>query len=231
MKQKEELTKRERFVEWLTAFMSRHRRWIALGATVAAVAIVAVVVIVEVRERRLDESLRLVERAQDRYDEWLAAEGDDRESIEAEIMSTLDEVISDYSRLYSAQRALFVRGRMHLEEERWEEAAGDFRAVAERFSDSHLALIALSNEAVAWEQSGNLDRAFEVYLELSEERDARNPLRARALFSAGRLQEHLGDEEAAREYYNALVSEYSDSEWTNLARNRILVLETGTGRN
>ncbi len=231
MKQKTELTKREKFVEWLTAFMSRNRRWLLLGAITAAVAIVVVVVVVEVRDRRLEESLRLVERAADRYDEWIAAEGDDRESIEAEIMGTLDEVIADYSRLYSAQRALFIRGRMHLEEERWEEAAADFRALSERFPDSHLALIALSNEAVAWEQGGNLERAFETYIDLAEEREARNPLRARALFSAGRLQEQLGDDDAARDHYDTLVSEYSDSEWTKLARNRILVLETGVGRN
>ncbi len=231
MKQKEELTNRERFVEWLTTFMARHRRWLVLGAITAAVAIVAVVVIFEVRDRRLEESLTRVERAEDRYEEWGAAEGDDRESIEAEIMSTLDDVISDYSRLYSAQRALFVRGRMHLEEERWEEAADDFRTLSERFPNSHLALIALSNKAVAWEQSGNLERALETYIDLSEERDARNPLRARALFSAGRLKEQLGDEDAAREHYNTLVSEYAESEWTKPARNRILVLETGIGKN
>lgn len=197
------------------------------GGIVIVIAITSLVVYFEVQDRRLEESMVRVERAQELIEQWEAADGSERESIEEEVRDILNDVIDNYSRLYSAQRALFVRGRLAFELEQWEEAAEDFGRVSQGFPQSHLALIALANQATAFEQSGNIERAMNSYMELSEKREERNPMRARALFSVGRLHEQAGDVQDALEAYEALVAQYSDSEWTNLARNRILAIETG----
>ncbi len=232
MKQHETLSTRERFVNWLTQTLSRYRKVITIGGITAVVLIVGIVAYFEIQDRRLEESLVLVEQAEEQIQQLQALEeGDEREQMESDVLATLDEVIDGYSRLYSAQRALFLRGSLRMEQEAWEQAIEDFSRVSDEFSESHLALISLSNKAAAYEELGNLDQALATYEELADKREERNPLRARALFSIGRIQEQMGDTEAATTSYEQLVSEYSDSEWTNLARNRILVLETGASAN
>lgn len=227
MKQQETLTTRERFINWLSKTLSKHRRAIAVTGITLVVALIGLVSYFEIQERRLEESLVLVEEAEEQFREWRNLEGDEREDMESDLRSTLSEVIDGYPRLYSAQRALFIRGNLRLEQEQWEQAIEDFRRVGEDFAESHLALISLSNIAAAYEELGEMEQALTTYEELSTKREERNPLRARALFSIGRIQEQMGEPDEARSSYEELVSEYSDSEWTNLALNRILVLETG----
>ncbi len=231
MKQQETLSTRERFIDWLSQTLSRYRKVIMIGGIALVVAVVGIVAYFEIQDRRLEESLVRVEQAEEQLQQLETLEGDEREQMESDVLTTLDGVIEDYSRLYSAQRALFLRGDLRMKQGAWQEAIDDFRRLSDDFSASHLALISLSNKAAAYEEIGELDQALAAYEELAEKREDRNPLRARALFSIGRLHEQMGDPEAATSSYEELVSEYSDSEWTNLARNRILVLETGATAN
>lgn len=227
MSQQQELGARERFVNWLTSTLSRYRKVVMIGGISLIVIVVGIVVFFQVQERRLQESIVMVEDAQDLIEEWEQSEEEERSELESEFLTLLDDVIDGYSNLYPAQRALFLRGQFYMETEQWNEAVEDYRVLSDSFSDSHLALIALSNKATAQEELGDHDQALETYEELSEKRETRNPMRARALFSIGRLLEQTGETSEAVESYEDLVSEYPDSEWTKLARNRILVIETG----
>ncbi|MFW6368155.1 MAG: tetratricopeptide repeat protein [Spirochaetota bacterium] len=227
MSQQEKLGARERFVNWLSSTLSRYRKVVMIGGISLIVIVVGIVVFFQVQERRLQESVVMVENAEELISEWEQSQEEDRSEIESEFMSLLDDVIDGYSNLYSAQRALFLRARFYMETEQWSEAVADYRSLTDSFPESHLALISLSNKATAHEELGESDQALETYEELSELRETRNPMRARALFSIGRLQEQSGETDDALESYEGLVSEYPNSDWTNLARNRILAIETG----
>lgn len=227
MSQQQELGARERFVNWLSTTLSRYRKVVMIGGISLIVIVVGIVVFFQVQERRLQESVVMVESAEELINEWERSGDEDRSEIESEFMALLDGVIEGYSNLYSAQRALFLRGRFYMETEQWNEAAEDYRLLTDSFPDSHLALISLSNKATALEELGEYDQALETYEELSGIRETRNPMRARALFSIGRLHEQAGETGDALESYEGLVSEYPNSDWTNLARNRILAIETG----
>jgi len=215
----------ERIKEALSTFLNQHRKKAAVALGLIVVVVVGLVVYFEIQDRRLEESLEVVEGLEEDLEQWRQQPAGDRDEAEADrIHAELTTIVEDYARLYSGQRALYLRGTLLYEQEEWDEAASDYLALADRFPRSHLALVGLSNAAAAYEEEGQLERALKLYERLAEKRPDTNPLRARAVFSAGRLWETLGDTEEALKAYERLVQDFEESQWSTLARSRILTL-------
>ncbi|MFW6234819.1 MAG: tetratricopeptide repeat protein, partial [Spirochaetota bacterium] len=79
----------------------------------------------------------------------------------------------------------------------------------------------------AHEENSEPEEAMDAYRQLLSMRPDSSPLTARALFSLGRLSERQsGDGDDPRDYYERIINEYPQSNWTTLARNRLLALST-----
>ena len=73
-------------------------------------------------------------------------------------------------------------------------------------------------------ETGDTEAARELYGRIVSLEDTANLERPHALFNLGRLAEAAEETDLALEYYNQLIDEHPDSNWTNLGRNRIIWL-------
>jgi tetratricopeptide (TPR) repeat protein len=201
-------------------------RYILLGVLGALVVLIITwAIVIEVRSNRTESATVLAERAQERLDEWIDEEDEEKKAIIAEeLQGTLLSIIDTYPRLYATQRAYHIQGSFLFRSEQWEVAANSFLALAEQFPKSYLAPISIVNAAVSYEEAEQYVRALETYRRIIDEFAEVSPEIPRVLFSLGRLSETVGTTQQALEYYTRLVDEYSTSSWTNLARDRIIYL-------
>ena len=210
---------RERIAEGLT------RKWKAVTLVIVLIgAVMAVVLIMgNLQENRRNKSAMLAEDIQELFVEWEQADDEDRD--DTEITGLIEQALSEYPRDFAAQRALFTRALMALENEEWESAADDFQELADRRPGSYLAPVSLFNAGSALEEAGRVEDAEAAWRRLAEQYAETSPDVPEALFNLGRLSEARGDIEGAFEHYREIGSRFPRSRWKDLAKSRILKLE------
>ena len=80
------------------------------------------------------------------------------------------------------------------------------------------------NAAVCCEDLGDLDGSVELLLKTIERKDFN--MKSRALYSLGRIEDQRKNYVKAAEYYNQLSAEYDGLSWAQLAKSRLIALET-----
>jgi len=156
------------------------------------------------------------------YSQWNNATTEEREGFVQDIRNKFEEIENEYSGTYAHQRGLFMMGDLYFANEKWEDSLDKYLSLAGMYSKSYLAPVALYNAAAAAEELGNNEKAVENYQRISAEY-AESSLAPRSLFSVGRLQEQKSIEQALSAY-NSLIELYPQSNWTKLARSRIIEL-------
>jgi TolA-binding protein len=192
----------------------------------AAVVVASIVyfVVTQVRARAREESTVLIEGADEIYFDWLSAGSEEKSRVEEDLNERLDLLIRQYPRQYGGQRALFLRGRMFLENGETQQALEVFQRLSSFAERSYLGVEGLMNVAVLEEELGNTDGALATYRQLIEEHP-KSAYVPHALFSIGRILESQPDVEAAMSTYQRLRAEHPSSGWTDFATNRIIALE------
>ena len=166
-----------------------------------------------------------VERIENDVRVWSSEEDEELKSAALEdLLRRLEEIIKKFPRLYASQRAHFLKGSVYFQVGQWDLSARSFQQISEQFPKSYLASIGLINAAVAKEEEAAYAEAITLYEQVVAEYQETSPEIARVLFSLGRLYEVTGNSEIAKEQYNTIIDRHSNSSWTNLARNRIIVL-------
>ena len=188
--------------------------------------IAAFTIIRETLKNRIENSTAVAEEAQDLYQKWVTEVDEAKKEVYREdCFEIIDQILEKYPNLYAAQRALFIKGNIYFEEEKWTDASAAYREVFDTESESYLAPISLNNASVSLENAGNLDKAIEVLNTLTDNYRDSFPDIAKIFFTKGRLYEENNDIENAKTAYNVLVDDFPNSNWTKLARNRIIALE------
>ncbi len=209
--------------EAVSSFLTRFRvpLLIVLGGLI--VLVVAVFVYFEIRDNRAAAAAEALASVEDVYESWQEAEDSVQQEIEEEFVNEIDSLITSYPGTYAAARATFLRGELNWQKEEWTSAAQWYERVTNEHSTTHLAPIALYNAASAHEEAGGVPAAIDALARLSDEySDA--PELPRALFALGRLHETREEYGRAAEQYRHLVEDHGASNWTNLARDRIIFL-------
>ncbi|NOY09730.1 MAG: tetratricopeptide repeat protein [Spirochaetes bacterium] len=218
-------TEDERFVDKLERFV--HRRQIIIWAVlIIMIGAVVTYFIWSERNKRLTESSTiLAEEGQDLYFQWLSEKDEKKKGeLEDRLLEKLKIIIRGYPHQYGGQRALFIRGNFYFNKQNWEKAAGDYIDLSKSFPGSYLAEISLYNAGASYEELGKKDEALKYYGELIKKyKDS--PLYPRTLFSMGRIYEVKSDYTDAVKYYNKLEDDKPSSNWTKLARNRMIYLK------
>jgi tetratricopeptide (TPR) repeat protein len=218
--------KQKSIKEQLVEILTNYRKVIVIGLLAIVIAIAALTVYSVLRERKIDAGTELTEELQEKFQLWTASPETERDDTEEEIENLFSEINSRYSGTFPHQRALMIKGTLLFEKEMWEEAADHFSQIANRYPKSYLAPVALMNKASAFEESGKLREAMEIYQSIVDNYAAVSPDAPRATFSIGRLYEETGQLESAVDAYYELIDSFSESDWTKLARDRIIYIET-----
>lgn len=210
----------------IATFVQANRYLFMIGIAAIFVLLVGFVIFSEIRLSRTQKSTTLVEQAQTVYDNWSTAPDAKKKDIEAKLLGELDTIVKKYPHLYAAQRALFIRGSLYYDKKEWKLSAENYARLAASFPKSYLATISLVNAGAAYEQAGDDANAGKEYKKLVDNYGTDSPEKPLALFSLGRLAEARKDYTAAKTQYDKLVSDFPSSSWTNLARDRIIYLQT-----
>lgn len=220
-----ELTKKQSFLIALSNFLQKNRIFFIILIAALIIGLITFTVVREVSQNRIEKSTLLAETVVELYGNWVT-EIDDakKDNVKEECLEKIEEILDIFPKHYASQRAYFIKGNIFFEEEKWAEAGENFEKLFQDFPESYLSPIALNNAAVAYEENGNIEKAIDVLAQLSENyRETYSDI-ARIFFSIGRLSEEIGDITGAETAYNTLVDDFSNSNWTKLARNRIIAL-------
>ncbi len=224
--QHEELTSKQKFLKNFSSFLST--RWKLLVITLTAILFLTVgaAVYSEIWSSINEKSTILIEKLEDEY--ALLSEETDLQLKKTkldEMVKSLEGLTAKYGNFYAGQRALFMKGELLYHDAQYDKAIEIFTAFSSKYKKSYLAPIALNNTAVCQEEAGNLDSALENYKKIIDDYSNDYPDVPHVLFSIGRVYELKNDFTSAAEYYNMLTGKYTNSDWTNLARNRIIYLK------
>ena len=198
----------------------------------AAIAVVLILVAIGVTEyfsnQKQEQSIIAAEDIEDAFIKYMTAAEDDKAAAKDNLTALISSAKQDYSGLYAEMKALSTEARMLADEESWNDAAAAYTALADGFSDSYVAPVALLNAAAMKEEAGEDDAAVKLYARVVDEFKDVSPDVPEALFNLGRLSEKSGQNDKAREYYESIGSDYSSSSWTNLAKSRIIAIKAGS---
>lgn len=226
MQKQQEQSPKERFLEVFTGILYK-LRYPLIGVLLAFLLfVITYFVVSEIRQKRIERSTVLVERVEADLYTWIETE--DLAEVDAklgDLRGRLAYILDTYPRLYASQRALFIQGRLSYQIELWDDARASFVELADRFPKSYLAPIALASASTAMERAENPKAAIILLERVVDEYSTLFPEIPAILFSLGRLNEQIEENEAAIAYYEMLLDEHPASGWTNLAQNRIIDLK------
>ena len=215
-----------RFLDRLTAILQKSRLALLILLIAILAGIIAYFVWTEIQNAAREKSALWAEKAQKLEQQWVAeTDTAKKQSLEKELTDLLARILSRYPRQYAAQRAYLQQADLAYRAKDWGKAAENYQALASRFPRSYLAPLALLYAGVSSEELGDAKQALSSYQRVRE-RYRNSYLLPRALFSIGRLLETEGDSAGALKVYNELEDDHPDSNWTKVARNRILGLKT-----
>ena len=197
--------------------------WGILGVLIV-LTIVFAVVDKNIKDKNIMYSNTSVE-LQDDFQEWFSALDEDKEEIEKNFLEKISGIVETEDVNILVEKALFLRGQFYIQKEEWDNAFGDFNRIAEISPESYLASVSLYNAASAKENGGDAESALEILTTINSEYKANSPVIPEVLFNMGRINETLNNNEAAIESYEELTTSYSSSNWTNLAKTRIISLK------
>ncbi|HDQ13745.1 MAG TPA: tetratricopeptide repeat protein [Sediminispirochaeta sp.] len=215
------------FKQNLSIFLSNNRTALIVIVALIVLSLAGTAVYTVVHQDRLEKSSLLAEELQGLLEDWRDSEEDaEKSELSQEIEKKAKEAIDSYPKMFAAQRAYLVLGQLAFEKEAWDEALENYGKLADNFGQSYLAPIALMNAAVSSERMNDHQRAISLYQRVVDNYSDTFPDASYALLSIGRLYEKMDNSGAAIDAYNEIIDTFSESNWTNIAHNRIIYLET-----
>ena len=207
-------------------FIKNHR--IPIFASIGAIllSLFAFIVVLSIMDAVRGKAISVLEEFYSRYEILLPSITEEYSKMDVEELLAELEVFARRNSGYPAGKAWSIIAHIHGQKKDWPAAEAAWVSAAKAAKKTYLAPLAFFNAGAAAEEQGNTEEAIKHYTaSLADSADF--PGAARAQFAIGRLQESLGDTNAAIEAYRGVISGWSyDQIWPNLAHSRIILLET-----
>ena len=210
------------FSERCGQFLTQHRKPIVIILGVIC-AVVAVALIASAMTTRAAKSASVETEAI--ISEWADLRDKNDEDMTAKedaLAEKLGKQAVANGHTYAAFRAYTTLGEIYVLRKDWEKALALYKKAGEALPKAYTAGIAYFNAAVCADELQQHDKALELYTLSAALEDF--PLKPRALFNIGRLEESLAHPDKAIEAYTKLTEAYPDNDWTLLAKSRIIAL-------
>jgi len=227
MSQNHEKNEGSTFKQKLTIIIQKNSTILLGLLALIIIVVIGLLIYNSIQLKSLEKETQQIEAIQDNYEKisLLTDEGE-IEKARSSLLTDLNTLINSNSKNYALQRGLFIRANLYYNNNELKKSVDDFKLLAKTFPNSYLAAISLVNAGTALEDQKKTDDAIEVYKMVIDKYSKTSPETANIYFSIGRLFEENGDFKAAKEEYNTLLDNFPDSNWTNLARSRIIFLES-----
>ncbi|MGB4572159.1 MAG: hypothetical protein WBH97_04965 [Rectinemataceae bacterium] len=214
------------FVQKLSEYVRKHRKILIAISAVIVAAVLAIGIYSVVSNSRAEKAAEAMETARTNITAW-SGEADEAKKTELKtaLVAELETLAKKWPRTFSAQEALFAKAGISLQDKDYEGAESGYLAAADRLPKTYLAPIALEAAAIAAEERGAADKAVEYYGRIVANYKELAPNTAHAYFSLGRLAEGRAEWSVALENYEKLSADHPDSDWTKLAKDRIIFIK------
>lgn len=210
------------FSERCGEFLTRHRKLIAC-ALAGACAVVAIVLITSsIKVRAAKRASAETEALISDWTDLRVKKSEDSKDKEAVIIEKLEKLASANEHTYAAFRAYTALAEMYTLRKDWEKALGFYEKAGAALPEAYTAGIAYFNAAVCADELKQHEKALEFYTASAACNDF--PLKPRALFNIGRIEEGMSHKDKAISAYTSLSAAYPDNEWSLLAKSRIIAL-------
>lgn len=207
----------------LNAVMEKNRK-VLLGLLIAViVALVAVIVVEIVKSKTVEKNLAAIDQIS--Y-ELTNASADLSEEELAKREDTALEAVQAYTGKsgIAGVRANLLAADLSYDKKNYDAAISYWEAAAAKGKKSYTAALAYYNIASCDEELGKTEEAAEMYKKASEDKDF--VLNFHAKFSYARVLETLGKYDEAVEVYKTMNEERPADQWSNLAKTRIISLQS-----
>ena len=209
----------------INEFIQKHRTPIFVLVALILLSLIAFIVVLSVMDVVRGKAISAVEEFSSRYETLLPSITEEYSEVDAEqLLAELEAFALGHSG-YAAGKAWSIIANIHGQKKDWPAVEAAWASAARAAKKTYLVPLAFFNAGVAAEEQGKTDEAIDYYSS-SLTATANFPGAPRAQFAIGRLQESLGNTEAAIEAYRAVISGWSyDQVWPSLAHSRIIALE------
>ncbi|MBR3542750.1 MAG: hypothetical protein IKN82_03515 [Treponema sp.] len=207
----------------LGEFLGKNRKALVCFLLVVVAAIVAYAIFFNVSTSIVKKNLDKIERIEYSLTKDAAA------LDESALASRRDTALSNLDPYLGkggivGARADMLAADIYGQKKEWEKSKEFWLKAASKGRGSYIVSLSDFNAAAACEELGQVDEALALYEKVSADKDFVN--RSRAAFNVGRVKESKGDYEGAASAYEGIASYgYSNDEWNDMAKTRLLDLK------
>jgi tetratricopeptide (TPR) repeat protein len=215
------------FLQIVSDFIRANR--VALLAILLGIIVVLVSILVftSVRGAIIQSSTSRIEQLEDDAAVYESEQDQAKKAeLEKALIAGLDETAAKWPKLYAGQKAHALKAKLLAAKKDWTGAEAEWLAAVNARHSSYLAPIALQEAAVAAEERGSPETAKSLYERFLKDYPAAVAGIPHAHFALGRLAEDAKDYVSAIANYEKIVASYPDSDWTKLAKDRILFIKS-----
>jgi len=146
--------------------------------------------------------------------------------LEKALVPALDALAAKWPKSVQAQQALAIKAEIAESKKDWAEVEKIWLDAATRLPGSFIAPVALQNAARAAEEQGADDRAKVHYMTFVDKYSGDSSGIAHAWFALGRIAEGTKDWPSALAAYDKIAANWPSSDWTKLAKDRIISMKS-----
>lgn len=207
----------------LNSFLEKNRKFLLVFFVIVIVGLIAFVIVDSINKKNAAKDLTQVDLIS--YELTNGSSNLEEAELTKKIDSTL-EALLPYTKKsgIAGVRANMLCAELNFSQKKYEQAAENWTNAIAKGKRSYTAPICYYQLGVCYEQLKDLDKASASYKNAAENPDF--PLASHALFSYARIQETQQNYEEAILAYQTLFDTYTNDEWANLAKTRILTLQT-----
>jgi tetratricopeptide (TPR) repeat protein len=214
-----------KFSERLNDFLIKNRKGFGVFGIAVAIIVVGIGTATVVSRNISIQSTQAMEKLEADFDAWNTLKDDKKAAEGLVLISVADTLISRYPKRYAAAAASIIKAQVLTTNGDLEGAEKVYADLVAKQPDSHIAPVALANAASLAEDRGSVEKALE-YLKRASEQYPTAPGSGRVLLSLGRIYEQNKQFDKAKEAYGKLIASGNESDWTKLARDRIIIMKS-----
>ncbi|MGP1576108.1 MAG: tetratricopeptide repeat protein [Treponema sp.] len=210
------------FSDKCAEFLSKNRKALAFVFAAVCIVIAVVMVTTALHTYKLQKGSEITEAL---ITDWLnihSKKPEDLISQEDALLAKLEEQAHKNEKSYIGYRAYTVLGEAFVQRKDWEKALNFYRSAGDTLPQMYTAGIAYFNAAACADELQKNETALELYTLSASCEDF--PLKPRALFNIGRVEEALMHKDKAIEAYTKLTEQYPNNNWSLLGKSRIIAL-------
>jgi tetratricopeptide (TPR) repeat protein len=218
-------TKKVSLYSGMAEFLGNNKIIVIVSVIVLVLALGGLVAFFTYNESVKGKVVLLSEEIDQAYISWLRADEADKNDKEKEFFALTEQARKKYPNTFSVQRALYSEGLYYLEKKDYAKAAEAYLELAEKYEKSYLAPESFFNASGAFEMAGDTDKAIYCLEKILELYKNDSPVGPEACFNLGRIHDGKGNREKAIEYFELLLTDFPESDWTGVAQTRIIELK------